>query len=159
MFQSRRTVSWSLAVGLTLLLLEGCRTGPPEPAPDNTGTADSIARVLEADTRLGTIRNHAGETAPLHVGLEAYAQSLAELDFQGCPAEFIDAFSEHREAWLASVPFFERHSDLRGELHDVFELIRAYGGEDQAALEEHEQAIWSTWRKVEAAGGLEDSTP
>ena len=87
----------------------------------------------------------------LHLGIEAYARGLEGLDFGGCPEEFVDAFAEHREAWRASVPFFERHADLRGELHDVFETIRGYGGDEQAQLERHEEAIWSTWAEVEAA--------
>ena len=84
---------------------------------------------------------------------------LEALDFRGCPGEFVDAFTEHREAWLASVPFFEPHADLRGELHDVLETIRGYGTEERTLLEEHEETIWSTWHKVEAASTPGSSSP
>jgi hypothetical protein len=46
--------------------------------PGGKNPTAAMARVLEADTRLGEVRKHASESTPLHVGIEAYARDLEE---------------------------------------------------------------------------------
>lgn len=133
-----------VGIALTLAACASSRPG------DGAG---AIARVLAVDEELGAIRNHAPETGPLHVGLEDYVAGLAALDTSGCPDDFVTALASHRRAWEESIPFFARFADERGELHELFERIRARGGEDQASLEAHETRIWDTWAVVEAAAG------
>ena len=155
-------VGWGLLA--VLAPTSGCGTSAPAPpageaeAPveavrpaDSAAHAAAVERVLALDTRLAEERDHAPETVPLHEAIEDYVEALERLDFRGCPRDFVDAFAWHREAWRASIPFFEAHEELRGEMHELFDRIRAYGGRNERLLDEHVQAIFSTWEEVEAA--------
>jgi hypothetical protein len=135
-------------VVLMAALLAGCASSRPSPSDNGTS---AVARVLQQDDVLGTQRNHACETAPLAQAVRDYVRGLAALDFSGCPDDFVDAFTRHREAWEASIPFFEAYHDLRGEMHDLFEQIRDRDPSTKAELEELEAGIWGTWAEVEAA--------
>ncbi len=50
-----------------------------------------------------------------------------------------------------SIPYFEKHADMRGELHDLFDEIRGLGADAHERLERIEKEIWGTWAEVEAA--------
>ena len=121
---------------------------PPEAAGIG---AEAIEAVLARDAALGGARNHAPETGPIADAIRVYVEGLDAIDFSRCPPEFAAAFRRHREAWRASLPFFERFGDHRGEMHDVFEEIRATDDATRYELEGVEKRIWDTWAEVEAA--------
>lgn len=132
----------------------GCsHAGPPEPGtvPDPDPAAVAIQSVLAADEVAGARRNEASRHRPLHRVVADYVADLQALDTARCPADFTAALADHREAWRASEEFFARYDGLRGEMHVLFERIRAMGEGDRRGLEEVEEAIWGTWDEVEAA--------
>jgi hypothetical protein len=110
-----------------------------------------IERVLERDSELGDVRNHASETGPLADAVRGYIAGLDALDFAGCPADFETAFVRHRNAWESSLEFFEQHAALRGEMHTLFDEIKALGGDAEDGVVIIENGIWTTWAEVEIA--------
>ena len=105
-----------------------------------------IDKILEQDTELGTIRNNQPYQIPLHQAVKNYCNSLRQLDYSKTPEVFSLAFIKHVEAWEAAIPEFEKFSELRGELHEIFEKIKPQS-EDFLKLE---SAIWSSWADIES---------
>ncbi|MCW8877162.1 MAG: hypothetical protein OQJ89_06440 [Kangiellaceae bacterium] len=99
-----------------------------------------------SDNELGSKRNHDTERMPIALVIEKYAVSLRKLDWAQTPDVFREAFYEHIEAWEKSIEFFAKYSQLRGEMHDVFDEIR----QADLKLKQHEAKIWSTWAKIES---------
>lgn len=108
-------------------------------------------RLFREDSELGKIRNHACEKVSLSQAVKQYTSAIKEIDFDGCPNGLKSAFEKHIQAWEDAIPFFEKHSKLRGEMHDLFEKIRSFGGQEKQNLEGIEKAIWGTWGEVEKA--------
>lgn len=108
-----------------------------------------IGRIIAADDSLGAVRNHASETISLSESIRNYAAGLKKLDFRDCPPAFTKAFENHRQAWLAMVPFVERFPEMRGEMHELFEQLEK--GEQAAEFRPLLKAIWDTWEEVESA--------
>jgi len=135
-----------VAVILCALLLATCK-GPkslPTPSPDAC-----IRHIIALDDSLGRIRNHACESISLAATIRNYAAGINKHDFRGCPPDFTKAFGRHRQAWLDMVPFVEKHSGLRGEMHVLFEQLEK--GPDAATFNPLLRNIWDTWAEVEAA--------
>lgn len=141
-------IPWALLASALWLSgsVVGGETSEPKPA-----YAEAIQAVMAADHRLGTIRNHASEDAPIARAVEAYVAGLDALDLGQCPQDFVQALTLHRNAWHDAIGFFEQYSELRGELHDVFEAIRGQDDTSRAGLEAVEADIWGTWAEVEAS--------
>ena len=143
-----------LLVWVTVLLVAGTISGcagidnVPGQVP---GYAEAILKVLEQDTRLGTVRNNAPRNAPIAEAVRDYVTGLDALDLNDCPPDFQRALRRHRDAWQASIAFFEQHEELRGELHEVWDDIRARGDEARQNLEQLEADILETWAEVETA--------
>lgn len=136
----------------TLLAFGACSSGASRGQATSPNAArEAIRSVLARDSELGRMRNHAPESAPVAEAVETYVRELATIDFEGCPPDFEAAFARHRTAWRDSIDFLAGFDELRGEMHDLFDAIRARGGSDRAELEDLERAIWSTWADVEAA--------
>ncbi|HXV76571.1 MAG TPA: hypothetical protein VD788_09645 [Candidatus Polarisedimenticolaceae bacterium] len=136
-----------------VLAAAGCAgSETPDGAPAAAAAADCVERVLRQDGELAAVRNHAPKQMPLADAVGNYVAGLAGLDFSGCPAGFTDAFARHRSAWFDAVEFLGSYDTMRGEMHDLFEQIRAESPDAAARLSAHEQAIWSTWAEVESAG-------
>ncbi|NND44119.1 MAG: hypothetical protein HKN58_02260 [Xanthomonadales bacterium] len=136
--------------GLWLSLLASA--GLPASEGDALGDAQAaIESVLEQDSRLGAERNEATRHMPIARVIEQYVAGLDALDLASCPEDFMLAMRRHRDAWQASVKFFEAYPELRGEMHEVFERIRAQGAAARSGLEGAEAAIWGTWAEVENA--------
>lgn len=131
-------------------ILSGCAETIDQEHQDPT-FAKVIRKVLEQDTRLGTVRNNASRTGPIALAVEDYVAGLDALDLEYCPEDFRLALRRHRDAWYESVAFLEQHAELRGELHDVFDAIRAKGEKPREGLERVEAGIWETWAGVEAS--------
>ena len=116
------------------------------PAPDY---AEAIRAVIEQDHQLGTARNNASNNAPIARAVAKYVAGLDALDLHRCPADFVVALKRHRDAWHDSIEFFDQYAELRGELHDVFDAIRAKGETHRTMLAAIEADLWGTWEEVE----------
>ena len=125
----------------TLLLAFACQS-------DRSVEASAcIERVLAVDDSLGGIRNDATNNIPMGHVVRVYVRDLERIDFTDCPEKFTANFNEHIEAWKQIVPILDKHDDLRGEMHDLFDQLEK--NEDAALFRERLAAIWSTWDKVE----------
>lgn len=140
------------------VILAGCG-GARAPERQVPTYAEAIRSVMEQDTQLGTTRNHASENAPIARAVEEYVAGLDALDLEHCPQDFRLALRRHRDAWHDSIAFFEQHAELRGELHDVFDAIRAQGETARSGLEAVEAAIFGTWAEVEQAVNAHHDAP
>ena len=112
-------------------------------------TAWNVERVLTADEELSQVRNHTSENGSLSDAIKSYIDALSKLNFKGCPDEFTAAFEKHRLAWSATLPIIEKHSDLRGEMHTLFDKIES--GDDGDKFKPLKQAIFDTWAEIESA--------
>lgn len=117
-----------------------------------TVVPDCIEVILKKDSELGTIRNHACEKTSLSRTIDNYVSSIKKLDYTECPTEFTQAFSDHQEAWLATKIVTNKHSDLRGEMHDLFDAINKTA--DSTEFKVLVKGIWDTWAEVENASKL-----
>lgn len=108
-----------------------------------------IQQILEKDAELSDIRNHACKKCSLGDAIDEYVARLMELDFDGCPNDFTESFQEHQSAWKALVPLAEKHSKLRGEMHDL--LARIEQTDDAEELAKLKKEIFDTWAKIETA--------
>lgn len=109
----------------------------------------AIAQVFAADSVLSKQRDHLPEKHSLATAVRAYVLGLDNIDFSKCPDEFAKAFSTHRDAWNASITFFEKHDGLNGEMHAVIEKIRQM---DKAIVSELDKClipILDSWKEVE----------
>ena len=111
----------------------------------------AIKSVLTQDSKLGDARDHGSETARMSDTIKSYVAAVDQIEFTDCPNDFTAAFKRHRDAWENSVSFFASYDSLRGEMHDLFNIIRESGDESRAKLEQIEKQIWGTWGHVEAA--------
>lgn len=120
--------------------------------PDKSSTqVVAMKRVFEADRVLAKVRDHFSETGSLDKAVSIYVMGLDNLDFNECPKSFHEAFVKHRDAWQKSVPFLSQHSELRGEMHELFDKIREMDEEVSSKLNGHFKSIMDTWTDVEKA--------
>lgn len=147
----------ALLVTVVVLAGIGCGNGSPSRAdrpPDRSDAprdyVSAIIDVLSLDSELGLVRNSATQSASLAEAIRGYVTALDSMDFSGCPDDFTAAFAYHRNAWEESIPFFEPFSDMRGEMHELFDQIRERSAETHDGLERVEVRIWDSWREVEA---------
>ncbi|MFD0962705.1 hypothetical protein [Pseudofulvibacter geojedonensis] len=108
-----------------------------------------IEVILKKDSELGSIRNHACEKISLSTTIDNYVTSLQALDYTNCSPEFSQAFTNHQKAWLASKQITNKHPELRGEMHDLFDTINKTS--DSTEFKKLVKDIWDTWADVEKA--------
>ena len=123
----------------------GCKSDNPNLGKSSND--DCIERILAEDSRLGTKRNHECERIPLDQTIQLYIDSLLRLDFNGCPENFKSAFLHHIEAWNNMIPITRSHGELRGEMHDLFDIISS--DQDSTEFKVRLKSIWDTWGEVE----------
>ena len=104
-------------------------------------------KVLEKDSALGKIRNHQCEEISLSETIRNYVGALKELNFEECPTAFKQSFQLHMDAWTAMTEVTDEYSKLRGEMHDLFDLIKLEDSTGQ--FTKRLDAIWATWAEVE----------
>ncbi len=120
---------------------------PPEGQPSESRR--SMLHVLEIDRVLAAQRNQMPQTLPPADAIDAYVTGLAAIDFTNCPQDFADAYEKHRQAWAAAIPLLKEHSQLRGELHHLFDQMRQLDPAVGEQLNSHLQSISDTWSDVE----------
>ena len=128
-------------------LLFNCNNA--QPADSENSPQSCIEKIIAEDEKFGKIRNHACEKQSLTQTVNDYTTALEGLNFSGCPDDFSNAFKSHIEAWKAVVPVTDKYPDLRGEMHDVFEIIE--GGSDSMEFKALVADVWATWEDVEKA--------
>lgn len=110
---------------------------------------DCIAKIIAEDEKLGSERNHACEKKSLEETILDYVSKLEALDFDNCPSKFTSAFKSHIEAWKLTIPIVRNHSELRGEMHDIFKVIESTA--DSIEFKNAVDQVWATWGDVEKA--------
>jgi len=150
-----RSVIISLAVA-GLVLAYSCQNLNQESVKQSAGASPSgenyteaIKAILSQDEQLGAIRNHASEDTSLAVGIRQYVDGLDRLDFSACPEDFTQTFRQHRDAWVATIGFFERFDNERGELHEIWEVINQGDKDQKAEFEKISRPITDSWTEIE----------
>jgi hypothetical protein len=108
-----------------------------------------IDRIISEDSKAGTTRNHRCEEVSLSDAIKEYIQQLEKVDFSDCPAEFGNSFKAHIEAWRSTLIITDKHSEMRGEMHNLFDKINV--SEDSIQFKKLVKGIWDTWADVEVA--------
>ncbi len=111
----------------------------------------AINRVLEIDAVISKQRNLLSTSVSLDAAVKAYLLGLDAIDFSKCTEKFQLAFRSHRQAWERAIPLLTKHNSLRGEMHTLFDQIKAGSEEDKAKLEGILADITQTWKEVELA--------
>jgi len=136
------------------LVIYGCgnKTEKIETGPNfkaKSAENKCIDRVIAEDSKLGKIRNEASKTVSLSKSIDTYVDGMEQLDFTTCPGAFTAAFEDHIIAWKNMTVVTDKHPDLRGEMHDLFDGLKT--GEDSIKFKQLLDEIWRTWGMVEAA--------
>jgi len=139
---------WCRLNALFMMLCLCMNSGFAQQSEDN---AAAIRAVIKQDYQLGSIRNERPRHAPIAQAIKDYVAGLDALDLDGVPPDFKTALLRHRDAWFESIEFLRQYSQLRGELHEVFETIHAKDEASHAGLLDVEANIWSTWAEVEVS--------
>jgi vacuolar-type H+-ATPase subunit I/STV1 len=109
--------------------------------------AKCIENILQRDSELGDIRNHASEQSSLSKTIDDYANSVKSLDFKNCPDKFTIAFHKHIKAWLDLKKVSDKYPELRGELHEIFSELEKK--KDSIEFKLRQAKIFDTWKIVE----------
>lgn len=129
---------------VSLVLAVSC--AGPAPAPPPVDASEAIRHVLDVDRVIARQRDLSTDTVSLATAVATYVRGIDAIDFTGCPPEFVAAFRRHRDAWESAIPYLETHAELRGEMHVLFDRLRA---EEPVALAAVLRPIMSTWDEVE----------
>lgn len=134
-----------LIIGSWLLL--SC-AGPPK-QEEVRSAQDGMAAIIAQNDSLGHWRNLACKSISLEATIRQYASDLQRLDYSGYPEAFAQAFQSHSTAWASLLPVVEPYDSLRGEMHDLFDLLAQ--SPDSSTFNSLVDNVWSTWSEVEAA--------
>ncbi len=113
----------------------------------NSRALDCIDNVMQFDQELGKIRNHSCEQISLSETINEYTNGLKYLDYEYCPEKFKLAFKEHINAWLNIKRVTDNYPELRGEMHELFNVIE--NGKDSVEFKSLNKRIWDTWCAIE----------
>ena len=113
----------------------------------NQESKTCIDRIISGDSEYGTIRNHDPEEMPISQAIVNYVRNIRSMDYSNCPEDFSSLFNAHILAWEELIPLTEKHLELRGEMHDVFNEIEKSGDADQ--FNQGVKKIWETWGELE----------
>ena len=102
---------------------------------ENKGIIALVAAILEAGGMF--YRNASGALSLAHVA----------------DGRFLGYCEEHMNAWINITEVTDNYPDLRGEMHDIFDIIE--NGPDSTAFKFLLTEIWTTWEQVEQAMNLE----
>ena len=76
-----------------------------------------------------------------------YTNDLEKFEFSGCPEDFKTAFQSHITAWREMKMVTDKHPNLRGELHQIFEMLEK--SQDSSQFKTYLEQILETWKSVE----------
>ncbi len=132
-----------------LFLITSCHSSKNKTVSASAQTSQCVDRVMAIDDSLGTVRNHACESISLSQTIKDYVNEMGKINYRHCPKEFSSAFKQHREAWKDMIVITDHYPDLRGEMHDLFDIIKE--GNHKEEFELRLKRIWDTWEVVEKA--------
>ena len=116
---------------------------------DSTSNELCIKHVVSFDDSLSSLRNHDCENMSMSESIYRYTSAIGSVSFEDCPDEFIRAYKRHQQAWLEMLRVTDKYTDMRGEMHQLFDSIQS--GKDSTAIKERLRLIWSTWDEVKAS--------
>lgn len=134
---------------LTICIFMACSEKKKNTNTSKNNSKGCIEAILKKDDSLGKLRNHACKTISLDKTITQYVEAIDNLNFEGCPEDFKNGFQSHIKAWSKMSEFTESYSDLRGEMHVLFNTIEKE--KDSAAFKPLLKAIWDTWAEIETA--------
>lgn len=144
--------TWPAAIVLAYLAAGAPSCSSPRRAqPSAEQARASIEAVLRADAAAGAARNQGPRFSPPAEVVARYADAIAGLDLRDAPADFQTAWRSHVEAWRATLPLLERHSQERDEMHALFARWLSDASPIRAEFQPLHDRIWSTWADVERA--------
>ena len=106
-----------------------------------------IKSIIAIDDSLGSLRNNQCKEISLSETIKNYTASLTSLDYSQCPQSFSNAFKSHIDAWNNVTEITDNYSELRGEMHDLFDQIKITP--DSTKFNSLVAKIWSTWAEIE----------
>lgn len=109
----------------------------------------AIAHVIAIDAEIGAVRNQAPRDKPLDIVVREYSDALRAIDRSRTPLDFSSAWIAHIEAWEALIPYLKEHSELRGEMHALFERLLSVANPTASEFQRLQAAVWSTWATIE----------
>lgn len=144
-----RPAFFSLFLGIVLSLF-ACRNSSSSQAdqPGPTPCA-CVSSVISADEVAGKTRNHACEKGSISQTIKDYAEAINSMDYSGCPLGFTQAMHTHADAWSKLLLITDHYPGKRGEMHDLFSILKA--GPEGEAFSLLEDEVWATWEEVEKA--------
>lgn len=110
---------------------------------------DCVNTIIKKDDSLGELRNNACKTISLSETILNYTSALDQLDYSLCPKTFAQAFRNHSQAWKEMTQVTDKHKNLRGEMHDLFNIIET--SSDSSSFKPLLKNIWDTWEVVETS--------
>ncbi len=140
-----------LTLATALPMLGGCETPARVAEPAARTPQDAIRRVLNADARLGNVRNDASRSRSVSEAALAYAGALGSLDYSGTPASFRAAFLDHARAWRSFGQTLRGYPEVdifRTEMHDAIERMKATNIDAAVVIDEELADVWATWEIV-----------
>jgi len=141
-------------ITILLILLTACNSNRgKKDFTIHASAKECVDYVIAKDDSLGSIRNYASEKQSLSETIDDYVYSLDNLSFSNCPSTFTDAFEEHKDAWVNITEVTDNYPDLRGEMHDIFDIIA--DGPDSTTFKLLLAEIWATWEQVELVTTIE----
>jgi hypothetical protein len=139
------------AILLFVLVLAACSSEAGKKQPKLMDPAmvglTCVERILLMDDSLGTVRNHACENISLSETINNYVSGMESLDYDGCSQLFSQAYKQHMDAWKAMIPVTNKHPEIRGEMHDLFDQLAA--SPDSAVFSRNLKRIQDSWALVE----------
>ncbi|MEL6810979.1 MAG: hypothetical protein AAFP76_06560 [Bacteroidota bacterium] len=124
----------------------------PTEAISKTEQNDCIEQIFDQDSMYGASRNIRCMELSLSQTITQYVSEIRSMNFEACPKSFDDAFESHALAWLDIRSVTDKYPELRGEMHDLFDLIEKT--EDSLIFKKKLKSIWDTWAEVEKASGM-----
>jgi hypothetical protein len=144
-------IFFNTAILLLMTLLTACNSAAEEKQPrviaPSVEKLSCVEQILLMDDSLGTVRNHACEKISLSESIDNYVQGFESLDYEACPQFFRHAFGQHLDAWKDMMPITNKHPELRGEMHELFDQLKESA--DSAVFNRKLKKIQDTWTLVE----------
>ena len=116
---------------------------------DSTSNELCIKYIVSLDDSLSALRNHDCESVSISESIYKYTAGIGNASFEDCPEDFVRAYKRHQQAWLEMLRVTDKYTDLRGEMHQLFNSIQA--GKDSTEFKQRLQLIWSTWDEIKNA--------
>ena|SRR5687768_6609820 len=127
--------------------LFACTENKKEAGKNNQAEKRCMDNAIRQDSILASVRNESTRHKSLSQTINEYITGLDSIALSSCPVKFAKALKKHIKAWKSLLPITDTYTDLRGEMHVLFDQIKRSA--DSSIFNEKEKQIWSTWGEVE----------